>query len=257
MGLTDPCNENCSEVAMFTEDDLLPISALQHYVFCPRQCALIHIEQAWTENRLTAQGRQLHERAHEAGPESRGHVRIVRSLRLCSRELGLTGQADVVELHRLGPESPPDHGATFPGRAGRWSVHPVEYKRGRSKLIDCDRIQLCAQAMCLEEMLGVEVPTGSLFYGRPRRRETIVFDRPAADSSSTLRERTRQAARDVHQLVRFGITPPAEHSRKCRSCSLIDTCLPKRTGPAQVANRYLRRQLSQALQANSAGEEQL
>ena len=161
---------------MYTEDDLLPISAVQHWLFCPRQCALIYVEQAWAENRLTAQGRELHDRAHEGQAEMRAGVRIVRGLRLCSFHLGLTGQADVVELHRPEPGTPAGQQTAVPGVDGLWTVHPVEYKRGRPKPIDCDRAQLCAQAMCLEEMLGVAIPEASLFYGQPRRRESVVLD---------------------------------------------------------------------------------
>lgn len=232
---------------MYAEDDMLPISALQHWVFCPRQCALIHLEQAWAENRLTAQGRLLHDRAHAAGPESRGDLRAVRGLRVCSRELALTGQADVVEFCRPGPDTPSDQRATVPGLDGAWTVRPVEYKRGRSKRNDCDRVQLCAQAMCLEEMLHVRIPEGGLFYGRPRRREAVVFD-------AALRRRTQQAAREVHELIRSGVTPPPEYSRKCRSCSLIDSCLPKRSGGTRGARAYLRRRLGQALGPDSPGK---
>ena len=232
---------------MDDEDDLVPISALQHWLFCPRQCGLIHLEQAWAENKLTAQGRQLHDRAHEAPPESRGDVRIARGLRLCSRELGLTGQADVVELRRPTPETPPEQQASVPGLEGKWTLHPVEYKRGRPKAADCDRVQLCAQAMCLEEMLGVKIPEGSLFYGQPRRREPVVFD-PA------LRQATRQAARDTRQMVQSGITPPPEYSGKCRSCSLNEFCMPKQAGSSQRVRRYLQRQIQDALGPDPPGD---
>jgi len=225
---------------MYDESDMLPISALQHYLYCPRQCALIHLEQAWTENLLTAQGRQLHDRAHQAGPESRGDVRIVRGLRLCSRELGLTGQADVVELHRPRPDCPLDQQACVPALDGKWTIHPVEYKRGWPKRIDCDRVQLCAQALCLEEMLDVCIVEGGLFYGRPRRREPVVFN-------DSLRKLTRRTASDVHDLIRRGLTPPPADSSKCRSCSLVHSCMPKRTSRARSAGLYLRRQLREAL----------
>jgi len=231
---------------MFTEDDLLPISALQHYVFCPRQCALIHIEQVWAENKFTAQGRQLHDRAHEAGPESRGEMRIVRGLWLCSHELGLAGQADVVELHHPEPNCPPDEQACLPGLDGKWTIHPVEYKRGRSKRINCDRVQLCAQAMCLEEMLHVRISGGSLFYGQPRRRESVAFD-------TSLRQSTRQAALNVHRMIHSQVTPPPVYSPKCRSCSLVRSCMPKRTGQPRSARLYLRRQLREALEPGATG----
>jgi len=231
---------------MYDEDDMLPISALQHYLYCPRQCALIHLEQVWSENQSTAQGRQLHDRAHEAGPESRGDVRVVRGLRLCSRELGLSGQSDVVELHHPRPDCPLDEQACVPGLDGKWTIRPVEYKRGRSKRIDCDRVQLCAQAMCLEEMLDVHIAEGSLFYGQPRRRESVVFD-------GSLRELTSQTAHNVHQLIRRGVTPPPGNLSRCRGCSLIGSCMPERTGRARNAGLYLRRQLREALACDPPG----
>jgi len=143
----------------YTEDDLIPISALQHFVFCERQCALIHIEQAWTENRLTAEGRLLHERVHDQGGESRAGVRIERGLPLRSLRLGLVGVADVVEFHPLSE--------------GGWRPFPVEYKRGKPKRNACDEIQVCAQALCLEEMLGVRIPAGALFYGKTHRSQNF------------------------------------------------------------------------------------
>lgn len=225
---------------MYAEDDLLPISALQHLLFCPRQCALIHIEQVWAENKLTAQGRQMHERAHEAPPESRRDVRIVRGLRLQSLSLGLTGQADVVELHLADARTPPECQTAFPGLEGRWSVFPVEYKRGRPKANACDRVQLCAQAMCMEEMVGARVPAGALYYGQPRRRKDIVFD-------DALRRQVVAAAGELHALIRSGVTPPARYSPACRSCSLKDQCLPKSAGAARSAREYLKRQFEAAL----------
>lgn len=228
---------------MIDEDDYLPISALQHYLYCPRQCALIHLEQAWSENLLTAQGRQLHDRAHEGQAESRGPLRVVRGLRLCSRQLGLTGQADVVEFHRQAPGTPADQLAAVPTLDGMWSVHPVEYKRGQPKELDCDRVQLCAQAMCLEEMLGVSIPQASLFYGQPRRREVVALDQ-------RLRQLTCQTASQVHVLIRSGITPPPAQPSRCRGCSLVSRCMPKRTGRSVAASLYLRRQLTENLQTD-------
>ncbi len=233
---------------MYNEDDLLPISALQHWLFCSRQCGLIHLEQVWSENKLTAQGRQLHDRAHEPSPESRGDTRIARALRLCSDALGLAGQADIVELDRPGPTCPPNQQAPAPGLPGLWTFHPVEYKRGRPKQIDCDRVQLCAQAMCLEEMLHVSIPEGSLFYGEPRRREAVVFD-------DRLRDITRRAADAVHSMFRSGVTPQAAHAPKCKSCSLIDLCMPKRKVRVASAQRYLNLQLDDALKFERTNEE--
>jgi CRISPR-associated exonuclease Cas4 len=232
---------------MYAEDELLPISALQHYVFCPRQCALIHIEQLWSENVFTAEGRGLHEKVHEAEAESRPGVRIVRGLRLRSLELGLVGQADVVEFHRLSgvdeqkqiaavvPEGLPRNclaGAAVPGLEGRYTVFPVEYKRGKPKADACDEVQLCAQALCLEEMLATSIPRGALFYGRPRRRKEVEF-------TESLRQQTRETAGKLHELLRSGRTPTAAYEKKCESCSLLERCLPRITGVKKNIRHYL------------------
>ena len=184
----------------YSEDDLIMISALQHYVFCPRQCALIHIEQVWSESGLTAEGRIMHEKVHEEGNESRGAVRIARGVPLRSLRLGLVGMADVVEFRKIGK--------------GVWQPFPVEYKRGKPKPDHCDAVQLCAQAMCLEEMLSVTVPKGALFYGRTRRRADVVFD-------ETLRRETEQTAEKARSLIMSGVTPPPVYAKRCESCSLI------------------------------------
>ena len=199
--------------------DPIPISALQHYLYCPRQCALIHLEQLWTENVYTAEGRQLHEKAHDAATESRGDRKIVTGLLLRSLGLGLTGQADVVEFHR---------------RDGRWQPYPVEYKRGRTKSHDADRIQLCAQALCLEEMLDVAIPEGALFYGKTRRRQVVALD-------ESLREETRRTVEAVHALMGQGKTPPPPPlevaNAICPACSLREACMP--LVPRKSAARYL------------------
>lgn len=209
---------------MFTEDELLPISALQHLLFCERQCALIHLEQAWAENRLTAEGRVLHERVHEADTESRGDVRVVRALRLRSLALGLYGVADVVELHRA------EDSVAIKGLRGTWKPMPIEYKRGKPKENLCDEVQLCAQGMCLEEQLACSIDGGALFYGTPRRRTTVAFD-------SVLREATTRAAAKLHELIGSGRTPPPEPGPKCKQCSLRGICLPESMG--RSAQRYL------------------
>lgn len=192
---------------MFTEDELLPISALQHLIFCERQCALIHLEQIWLENRYTAEGRVQHERVHEVSAESRGDVRIVRGLRLRSLALGLIGVADVVEFHGRQSEA-------------QEIPFPVEYKRGKPKADRCDEVQLCAQALCLEEMLSVDAPAGALFYGKTRRRKNIVFD-------DTLRKLTASTADRLHSLIKSGDVPPAVYEKKCEGCSLKDICMPR------------------------------
>ena len=222
---------------MFSEDDLLPISALQHLAFCERQWALIHLEGAWAENRLTAEGRHLHERAHNSETESRRDLRIARGLRLRSLRLGLSGIADVVEFHRVGLDSEAA-GVSLPGVAGLWEPRPVEYKRGRPKLGPYDEIQLCAQALCLEEMLGISIPAGDLFYGEPRQRSEVIF-------SLDLREKTEQLAARLHELTRSGKTPLARYEKKCDSCSLYELCLPKGLGRAHTVADYLFEAISQ------------
>jgi CRISPR-associated exonuclease Cas4 len=216
---------------MYSEEVLIPISALQHFAFCPRQCALIHIEQAWEDNRLTAEGRIMHERVHEGGSETRPRVHIAHGLRLRSLRLGLAGMADIVEFL-------PDHGGTeVPGLSGRWRPHPVEYKRGRPKPDRCDEIQLCGQALCLEEMLNVAVVEGDIFYGQPRRRHAVAID-------AELRRETESVTMLTHEFLHVGITPPSEFGSRCRSCSLYDQCQPKTAGARKSARRYIGQMLT-------------
>jgi CRISPR-associated exonuclease Cas4 len=224
---------------MYDEEELLPISALQHLAFCERQWALIHLEGIWDENRLTVEGRQLHDRTDESQTEVRGDVRIARGLRLRSLRLGLSGKADVVEFHRLLnlAEIPSGTGKERVGVRledvpGLWKPVPVEYKRGKPKLGRCDEVQLCAQALCLEEMLDVSIGAGALFYGRPRRRYDVTFD-------LSLRNETERLAARLHQLTQAGETPPPRYEKKCRNCSLLSFCLPKATGPRRSVGRYL------------------
>lgn len=216
----------------FDASELLPLSGLQHLAFCERQCALIHVERVWSENRLTAEGRVLHERVHAPGNESRGRTRIVRDLALRSDSLGLSGRADVVEFHRVG--LPDKGGAAVSGWPGRWRLFPVEYKRGRPKRDDCDRIQLCAQAICLEEMFKSSIPEGALFYGTTRRRQVVVFDEP-------LRSQTERTAERFREIVSSGRTPVVPRMPKCRSCSLLDICLPPRGRKHREVGDYLMR----------------
>ena len=208
---------------MLSDDDLIMISALQHYVFCTRQCALIHIEQVWTESGLTAEGRIMHEKVHEEGNESRGTVRVARGLPLRSLRLGLVGVADVVEFHRVSK--------------GFWQPFPVEYKRGKPKPDHCDAVQLCAQAICLEEMLNAAVPEGALFYGKTRRRADVAFD-------EKLRKETEETAEQTHNLIIGGVTPPAQYAKRCESCSLIGECLPKKMEKKTSVKRYLQRMIT-------------
>lgn len=207
---------------MFSEEALLPISALQHLLFCRRQCALIHIERVWAENVFTVQGGILHERAHEQGYESHDGVRVARAVPLRSLRLGLIGVADVVEFH--------------PSPDGGEAAFPVEYKRGKPKADACDTVQLCAQALCLEEMLDRPVPAGALFYGRTRRRLAVAFD-------DALRETTQAACLDLHAFIRAGRTPEAVHDSRCASCSMEGACLPRACGGKRSVRTYLRQAL--------------
>ncbi len=212
---------------MFSEDELLPISGLQHLAFCERQCALIHIERLWQENVLTSEGRILHEKAHEEFDDYRSGVRVCRSLPLCSLLHGLFGVADVVEYY---PSSRAKEGVQLPGLSGLWDPYPVEYKRGRKKKGPYDEVQLCAQALCLEEMLQVKIPEGALFYGSTRRREIVAFD-------DKLRQKTVELVERFRSLLLRGITPKADYGPKCKSCSLKDLCLPQLKGSS--VSRYL------------------
>lgn len=227
---------------MFAEADLLPLSALQHLLFCERQCALIHVERLWGENRFTAEGRVLHRKAHDGKPETRSGERITRGLPLRSFELGLSGVADIV-LWRPPPGVSPGRAtlAEFirsraPGGLRGWEITPVEYKRGRPKASDCDRVQLAAQAMCLEEMLDVAIPVGQLFYGLNRRRTDVPLDEP-------LRTAVGAAAARLHELMASGRTPPAVREKKCDTCSLLSVCLPDAMRRRSAAD-YLSRQLA-------------
>jgi len=203
----------------FSEDDFLPVSALQHLAFCPRQCALIHIEREWEENVLTAKGRLEHERVDEGYREFRRGRKQISGLHIRSEKLGLQGQLDVLELDLADP-SGPDNLTSFCLK-GLWKIYPVEFKHGEPKKSDCDRVQLCAQAMCLEEMLGIRIDEASLFYRKIRRREDVRLD-------ESLRNKTITAAQSLHDLFDRGVIPPPVYHQGCRSCSLIEVCLPKK-----------------------------
>lgn len=203
-------------------EEPIMISALNHYEYCPRRCALIHIEQLWDENRFTAEGKIMHEHVHEQGDESRGNVKIGRGIPLRSLRLGLVGVADVVEFHRIDKNL--------------WQPFPVEYKRGKPKPDDSDSVQLCAQAMCLEEMLSIPVLKGALFYGRTRRRLDVTFD-------ESLRAKTEGAAREAHDLIESGVTPPPVYDKRCEGCSLLDECMPRKMEKQVSVKRYLKRMI--------------
>jgi CRISPR-associated exonuclease Cas4 len=189
------------------EDDLIPLSALQHYLYCSRQCALIHVERLWAENLLTAEGRILHERTEKPGRGIRGDVRIITAMPIRSLALGVAGVADVVELRRT---------------SNAWKPYPVEYKRGAPKAHRADEVQLCAQALCLEEMFDTEIAEGALFYGKTRRRKLVALN-------AKLRRLTQVVAAETQALIASGRTPaPVYEAARCRACSLAELCWPKR-----------------------------
>ena len=209
---------------MFHEDQLLAISALQHFLFCERQCALIHLEQAWAENKFTAEGEILHERAHDGPNERRPGIHITRGMTVRSLRLGLSGQCDIVEFHSDG------------------TILPVEYKRGKPKAHRADEVQVCAQALCLEEMLDKPdgmIQRACLFYGQNRRRHDVNLD-------DELRALTEDLASRMHKMLRDGATPAAEYQpEKCDACSLIDFCQPKALRFKRGAASWMQRQIEE------------
>ncbi len=218
---------------MRDEADYLSLSGLQHFAFCRRQWALIHIEQQWAENFRTAEGNILHERVHNtASRESRGAVKITRGMYIHSAELGISGQCDVVEFRR------DESGVPIPGWEGKWCPFPVEYKHGAPKATDADRLQLCAQAMCLEEMLCCAVSQGAIFYGEIKKREIV-------DCTQALRTQVRRALDEMHLLYRRGYTPKVKPSKSCNACSLKPLCLPTLMRQGTVGD-YLRGSLEAA-----------
>lgn len=202
------------------EDALVPVSALQHYLFCPRQCALIHVERLWAENGATAEGRILHERVDGGRPDRRAGVRTVRGLVLRSFAHGLAGKADAVEF----PDGMP---------------YPVEYKRGRPKPHRADEVQLCAQGLCLEEMFGCAVPEGALFYAQTKKRTRVTFD-------AELRALTQRLAAETRAMIAEARTPSPRAMPACRRCSLADQCQPKRLEKPPAVQRWLVRQIADA-----------
>ncbi len=206
------------------EEDWLQLSGLQHFTFCRRQWALIHIENQWAENFRTADGHLMHERVHDQEfRESRGDRLTVRGLAIRSAQLGISGQCDAVEFYR-----DPD-GIPLRDREGLWQPYPVEYKRGKPKEDNADELQLCAQAMCLEEMLCCTVPEGALYYGEPRRRTVVLF-------TPELRQQVRDSLTEMHQLYQRRYTPKVKPSKACNACSLKDLCLPKLMNRKKVAD---------------------
>ncbi len=217
---------------IFQEDDFLQLSGLQHFIFCRRQWALIHIEHMWAENYRTADGRALHKKAHDGSTESRSDRIITRSMYIHSAKLGISGQCDVVEFHRS-----PD-GIPLAEHSGTWQAYPVEYKRGRPKEDLSDTLQLCAQAMCLEEMLCCDIPEGALYYGEERRRTRVLF-------TEELREQVKRALHEMHELYHRGYTPKVKPKKHCSACSLKDLCLPKLKN-TRSARLYLQQSMEES-----------
>lgn len=227
---------------MYTEDELLPLSGLQHLSFCERRWALVHLEAVWEENRFTAEGKLLHERAHSGDVESRPGVLIRRTLPVRSFVLGISGITDVVEFHPLAADQ--HGGIKFDRKKGFWRPYPIEYKRSRDKAGSfAYRLQLCAQAMCLEEMLYTEVSEGAVYDATSKRRDVVSFD-------AALRCEVERLSARMHELMATSVTPTARYEKKCDKCSLYPVCLPKTTGVSS-ASRYLRR----AVQTNMDDEE--
>ena len=215
---------------MYGEDDLLALSGIQHFAFCEPPWALINVERQWAESSRTVEGHHVHDRAHDPAATDSGGGRVVaRALPLVSYRLGLVGQADVVEFL---PAKEKSRGVKLPGRSGLWHPRPVEYKRGRPKSDDRDAVQLCAQAICLEEMLGVSVAEGDLYYWETRRREHVSLD-------PDLRLRVWRLAEKMHVAFAEGGTPHAEKGKRCRLCSVVDLCLPQLTIRPQSVRKYV------------------
>lgn len=215
----------------YSEDEYLMLSGIQHFCFCRRQWALIHIEQQWHENLLTTEGRIVHERVHDPSfNEKRGDLLIIRGMNIHSAELGVSGQCDIVEFHRDDLNGVPLH-----GRSGLWVPAPVEYKRGTIKTIDADRLQLCCQAMCLEEMLLCKIEKGYLYYNEIRKREAVVFSDEMRNSVSVM-------ILEMHRYMKKGYSPKPHKTKACGSCSLKNDCLPGLEKHASVS-KYIEARL--------------
>ena len=210
------------------EENYLMLSGMQHFAFCRRQWALIHLEEQWAENERTIDGKIMHKTAHDENrTEKRGDKIITRGMRIVSHQLGLSGICDVVEFNRS------EKGIHLYGWPDLWLPYPVEYKKGEPKEHDADILQLTAQAICLEEMLSCSIPEGSLYYGEIRRRQKVVF-------SEELRRRVCDMASEMHQLYQKGRTPKAKRSKSCNACSLKDICLPRLEKTMNVRDYMIR-----------------
>lgn len=216
----------------YQEENYLSLSGIQHFEFCRRQWALIHIEQQWQENVRTLEGQFLHEKVHnEDRPEKRGNIIISRSVPVFSRILGVSGICDVVEFHLV------EDGINIYGREGLYRPIPVEYKRGKPKKNDADNMQLCAQALCLEEMLLCNIDFGYLYYGEIQQRSMVIFD-------DRLREKVRKAFKEMHQLYERRYTPKVKMTKSCKACSLMDICIPKLYSCMPV-NTYIKKHIGE------------
>ncbi len=202
---------------MCTNEEWIPISALNHFLYCKRRCALVHLERVWEENRFTTEGRLLHEKVDSGKVEVRGDLKQATGILLHSQSLGVNGKADLVEFHRKGTT---------------WHPFPVEYKRGKGASQEGDSVQLCLQALCLEEMLNISIPEGALFYGKMRRRKQVVF-------SPELRSHTKAMVTAVHELLRQDRLPPPVNDKRCVHCSLMEQCRPQESANPVQAARYL------------------
>ncbi len=228
----------------YTSDELLPLSGIQHFLFCRRQWALIHVEQQWKENVLTTEGKLLHKRVDNPFfTESRHGLITARAVPVASYRLGLSGVCDVVEFMPSPPAPLPTgeggEGVKLPGRDGLFLPSPVEYKRGHEKRDPVDEAQLCAQAMCLEEMLSVNISQGWLYYGETRHRVAV-------DLTAELRDLVRQMSNEMHAYFARGYTPKVKTSKACKACSLADLCLPVLQENVVAASKYIQMQVKNA-----------
>ncbi len=218
----------------FNEEDYLQLSGIQHFRFCRRQWALIHIEHQWEENLRTTEGELMHEHAHDSGiKETRGSIITTHNMRVFSASLGISGNCDIVEFHQSAS------GIQIDGKAGLFQPYPIEYKRGKPKEHDSDFLQLCAQAMCLEEMLCCDIPKGAFYYGELRKRVVAEF-------TSSSRDEVKKCLEEMHQLYQRGYTPKVKPSKSCNACSLKELCLPKLLRNRSVAD-YMRSRLKETI----------
>lgn len=219
---------------MYLEDDYLMISGIQHFAYCRRQWALVHIEDKWLENYFTADGRTIHNRVHEQGiRDIRNGILTIRGLNVSSAKFGISGTCDAVEF------LPVKDGITLHGRAGLWQPLPVEYKRGRSKVNNCDRLQVTAQAVCLEEMFSCVIDYGFIFYKETRRREKVEI-------TVDMRAELTKTLEEMHSYYRRGYTPRVKPTKKCEKCSLSSECMPSLLRSEEKVDSYIRRHMEES-----------